>query len=133
MNEEDKLQALFDNFKPQMPSGEDFMERLQRQMDAVDMVKELTKADVRRSHIAMVIAFVCGIAVGIGSTIALTHIDVAGTIASLISGLHLGAFATIIETPSLITGSLAAILTVGVGLFTYHTALRHLPTLKASK
>lgn len=133
MNEEDKLQALFDNFKPQMPSGEDFMQRLQRQMDAVDKVKEFTKADARRSRMAMLISFVCGITVGVCATIGLTQIDIVGIISTFINGLHLGVFASIIENPSLITGSLAAILTVGVGLFTYHTALRHLPAVHTSK
>lgn len=61
----DPLNDLFNNYRPSLSSTADFMEGLNRRLDAVRLVKEHNAAYRRRCHRAVVIAAIAGIATGI--------------------------------------------------------------------
>lgn len=67
----DELKDIFSGFDPELSSGPEFMERLKRNMDAVDLVRAHNAAIRRRSRIAVAIAAVCGFFAGVLLTLAL--------------------------------------------------------------
>lgn len=67
----DELKDIFSGFDPELSSGPEFMERLKRNMDAVDLVRSHNAAIRRRSRKAVAIAAVCGFFAGVLLTLAL--------------------------------------------------------------
>lgn len=62
--EDDNIKTLFDNFQPQLSSDFDFMDKLQRNINSVELVKQ-RNAELRlRSRRAVIIAACVGFAVG---------------------------------------------------------------------
>ena len=61
----DPLNDIFDNYKPRLSSSADFMDGLNRRLDAVRLIKEHNAAYRRRCHRAVAIAAIAGIATGI--------------------------------------------------------------------
>lgn len=61
---DDKLTELFADFNPQLAPDTDFMKTLQRNMDAVEFVKEQTVALKRRSRIAVLTSWIAGFVTG---------------------------------------------------------------------
>ena len=59
------LNDIFDNYRPRLSPSADFMEGLNRRLDAVRLIKEHNAAHRRRCHRAVVIAAIAGIATGI--------------------------------------------------------------------
>lgn len=62
--EDDKLKELFADFNPELPSGDAFMSRLERSMDAVELVKNHCLRQRRHCRIAIVVAALVGVVVG---------------------------------------------------------------------
>lgn len=67
--EEDKLKDLFGKFQPELSSPMQFMEKLQKNMDAVEFVKQQTVALKKRNRLAVAIAAASGFAVGVVLTL----------------------------------------------------------------
>ena len=63
--EDDKLKELFQGFRPDVADDKLFLQRLQKNMDAVEMVRRQVAALRRRSRIAVVLAALCGFAMGV--------------------------------------------------------------------
>ena len=63
--EDDKLKELFSEYNPQMVSDSSFMRRLDRNLEAVEMVKARNEALRRRNRVAVMIAAACGCLSGI--------------------------------------------------------------------
>lgn len=70
MNDND-LRQLFDDYRPTPGGDVEFMEELQRRLDAVECIHSMQKAQRRRSMVALVLAAAAGC--------------VAGSIAALVS------------------------------------------------
>lgn len=66
---ENEIKKLFDNFDPELSSSFQFMDRLKRNMDAVEIVRRRTDALKKRSRIAVAIAAVSGFAAGVVFTL----------------------------------------------------------------
>lgn len=73
--EEDKLKSLFSNFEPELSSDSRFMNKLQRNLNSVEIIKQHT-AEVRsRSRKAVAIAAVVGFIVGFLFSLALPYLN----------------------------------------------------------
>ena len=66
MNDDIRLQALFDSFQPTPTDSDLFTERLERKLALID---EIRQAQIRRYRMVVAIAFVTGIVIG-GGTLA---------------------------------------------------------------
>ncbi len=67
--EDDKLKDIFREFDPELSSSFQFMSRLQKNMEAVEIVKQYHAAQRRRNRWAVAIAGVAGFAVGVIMTL----------------------------------------------------------------
>lgn len=69
-NHDEKIKELFRNFEPELTaSSADFMQRLQKSMDAVEIVKQYNIALRKRNRLATAIAAFCGFAAGVVMTL----------------------------------------------------------------
>lgn len=120
--EDDKIKSLFQNFEPELSSDLNFMARLQRSMDAVELVKQRNAALQKRNKLAMLIAGAFGFVLGIISTLLFP------VLAGLISGIHLPELhiASITFDPSIIGGLTLAAICVILTLNVYELALAKL-------
>lgn len=62
--EEDKLKDLFEAFQPELTSDNLFMARLQRSMNAVEIVRQRQAETRRRGRLAVIVAAATGFSVG---------------------------------------------------------------------
>ena len=73
--EDDKLKSLFANFEPELSSDFRFMNKLQRNLNSVEMIKQ-HNAEVRaRSKKAVAIAAVVGFIVGFMFSLSLPYLS----------------------------------------------------------
>lgn len=66
MNDDIKLQELFDSFNPALADSELFKQRLERKLAMIDEIRQSQAAQIRRYRMAVVAAFVAGIVLGSG-------------------------------------------------------------------
>lgn len=66
MNDDIRLQALFDSFQPTPTDSDLFTERLERKLALIDEIRQAQAAQIRRYRMAVVAAFVAGIVFGGG-------------------------------------------------------------------
>ena len=78
MNDDIRLQALFDSFQPTLTDSDLFTERLERKLALIDEIRQAQAAQIHRYRMAVVAAFVAGIVFGGGflAFILFTPIDV---------------------------------------------------------
>ena len=78
MNDDIRLQALFDSFQPTLTDSDLFTEQLERKLALIDEIRQAQAAQIRRYRMAVVAAFVAGIVIGAGflTFILSTPIDV---------------------------------------------------------
>ena len=73
--EDDKLKSLFSNFEPELSSDFLFMNKLQRNLNSVELIKQHT-AEVRsRSRKAVAIAAIVGFIVGFLFSLSLPYLS----------------------------------------------------------
>lgn len=63
--EDEQLRRLFADFNPPISPASRFMERLERDMQRVEMVKEATLRLQRRNRVAVVLAALAGFVAGV--------------------------------------------------------------------
>ena len=64
MNDDIRLQELFDDFRPTLTDSEQFSSQLDRRLAMIDEIREAQAALLRRYRMAVVAAFVAGIVFG---------------------------------------------------------------------
>ena len=69
MEKDKELEALFLAQKPHFDDGDEFMKKLTKQLNAVEIVKQYQERTQHRYRVMMVVAFVVGIISGTASTI----------------------------------------------------------------
>ena len=69
MEKDKELEALFLAQKPHFDDGDEFMKKLTKRLDAVEIVKQYQERTQHRYRVMMVVAFVVGIISGAASTI----------------------------------------------------------------
>ncbi|MCM1371593.1 MAG: hypothetical protein NC113_00555 [Bacteroides sp.] len=63
--EKDKdLRQIFDDYRPKLKGEENFMEQLDRRLDAIEYVRQMQAKEQRRNRYATLCAFACGLVVG---------------------------------------------------------------------
>ncbi len=67
--EDDKIKDIFKEFNPELFSSFQFMTRLQKNMEAMEIVKQYNAAQKRRNRWAVAIAGLSGFAVGVIMTL----------------------------------------------------------------
>lgn len=81
MKENDEIKDLFAGFNPQVGGSRDFMNRLSRNLDTIDMIKKHNIAVRRVNRMAAVIAVIAGFAAGVAATMLLPVLKAAvGTV-----------------------------------------------------
>lgn len=63
--DDDKIIELFSDFEPEISSSDRFVAKLQKNLEAIEFVKQQNAALRKRNRRAVVIAAVCGFAVGV--------------------------------------------------------------------
>lgn len=79
--DDDKIKDLFKEFDPELSSSFQFMTKLKRNMEAVEIVRQYNASVKRRNKLAVAIAGLCGFAMGAVTTWLLPFIT--GWLASL--------------------------------------------------
>ena len=64
MNDDIRLQELFDDFRPTLTDNEQFSSQLERRLAMIDESRGTQAAEIRRYRMAVVAAFVAGIVFG---------------------------------------------------------------------
>ena len=64
MNDDRRLQELFDSYDPTLTDSELFNQRLERKLAMIDEIRQAQAAQIRRYRIAVVAAFIVGIILG---------------------------------------------------------------------
>lgn len=73
--EDDKLKSLFSNFEPELSSDFLFMNKLQRNMNSVELIKQHTVEVRSRSRKAVAIAAIVGFIVGFLFSLSLPYLS----------------------------------------------------------
>lgn len=63
--EEEKIKDIFKEFDPELSSSFQFMTKLQKNMEAVEIIKQYNAAQKKRNKFAVKIAATCGFAMGV--------------------------------------------------------------------
>ena len=66
MNDDKRIQELFDSFTPALKDNELFNKRLERKFAMIDEIQQAETKQIRRYRMAVVAAFVAGIVIGCG-------------------------------------------------------------------
>ena len=66
MNDDKRLQVLFDNYRPTLTNSKQFNQRLERKLAMIDEIRRAQAVQIRRNRMAVVAAFVIGIIIGSG-------------------------------------------------------------------
>lgn len=69
MENDKELFKLFADYEPQLSSDTDFINRLERNLHAIELVKTETQTNRRINRIAITAAFICGVICGIVSVL----------------------------------------------------------------
>ena len=64
MNDDRRLQELFDSYDPTLTDSELFNQRLERKLAMIDEIRQAQAAQIRRYRMAVVAAFIVGIILG---------------------------------------------------------------------
>lgn len=81
--EENEIKELFARFEPEMAPDFEFMNRLEQNLDSVELIRQRSAQLRARSRRALHIAACAGFLVGVLTTLAIPHI------AALLAALHL--------------------------------------------
>lgn len=73
--EEDKLKSLFAEFRPELPSDSQFINRLERNMESVEIVKRRMAETRARNRRAVTVAAVVGFVVGFLFSLTLPYLS----------------------------------------------------------
>lgn len=66
MNDDKRLQVLFDNYRPTLTNSKQFNQRLERKLAMIDEIRQDQAVQIRRYRMAVVAAFVIGVIIGSG-------------------------------------------------------------------
>lgn len=73
--EEDKIKELFSGYDPDISSGIAFMERLERNLNAVELIHQENSEVLKRNRIAVAMASMAGFLTGVIFTLLFPYID----------------------------------------------------------
>lgn len=115
--ENDELRSLFDAFDPGLSSTSDFMSRLDRNIERVEVIKEHQRELRRRGRLAVTLAALAGFVAGALLTLAVPVMQ--AWLADIARGLP----AELSALPSLLPWVLTALVSMGASREVYETIL----------
>lgn len=115
--ENDELRSLFDAFDPGLSPGADFMRRLDRNIERVEVIKEHQRELRRRGRLAVTLAALAGFVAGALLTLAVPTME--GWLAELTAGLPARAREMATVLPWIVT----ALVSMGASREVYETIL----------
>lgn len=118
--EEDKLKDIFKDFNPDLSSDNDFMSRLERSMDAVEIVKRQNAEIHRRSKRAIAIAALAGFVAGVVMTILQPYI--CKWLGDIDLTISIPSVTTVAIDPALVGWIAAAAISTIIAYYTYEIA-----------
>lgn len=118
--DDDKLSRIFADYDPKLPDDAQFMAKLERNMRAVEFIREKNAASQRRNRMAMIIACIAGFTAGCAFTAAAPY--VAQWIGSL-RFASLPALQSAANVGDILAYGFGGILTVLLTLATYDVSL----------
>lgn len=125
---DDKLKDLFQNFQPELSSDFKFLTKLQRNMDALELVKHQTAMQRKRNRIAVIVAAITGFVMGVIITILFPIL--ADTLSTFSITLPAADFSPISINWQIIGYILAAIVSIFTALNAYEITLSRLSRRK---
>ncbi|MCM1067360.1 MAG: hypothetical protein NC418_07300 [Muribaculaceae bacterium] len=129
LNDDNKIKDLFGSFDPKLSSSFDFIKKLERNMDAVEIVKRHNLAMRRRSRKAVLIAALSGFVAGVVLSILL---PLAGRwIGTLSVSLPLPDFGSLSFGTSFISWAIIAVVSTITALNAYEIAMAKLSEAKS--
>ncbi|MDE5814142.1 MAG: hypothetical protein K2H72_07645 [Muribaculaceae bacterium] len=130
--EEDKLKDLFKSYDPELSSSRDFIERLERNLNVVELIHRDNAAVLKRNRIAVAIASVAGFITGVVFSLLLPYIEVFVNflLSSLLSAFRLP---DVIYGNQVVSWLLVGAISVLVGLNTYTITLSIQPSRDARR
>ncbi len=81
--EEDKIRDLFNAYKPELSSRLDFMDRLERNLDAVEIIHKANANVMRRNRVAVLAASIAGFISGIIFSFLIPYLNSATSIVAM--------------------------------------------------
>lgn len=73
--EDEKLTALFAAYRPEMPTTDaQFLDRLQRNIEAVERVRRYAQAQRRKNRLALIVAAAAGFVAGVAATLCFPYL-----------------------------------------------------------
>lgn len=73
--EDDKIKEIFSSYQPELSSSFQFMSKLKKNMEAVEIIKQHNVALRKRNKLAVAIAGFCGFAMGVLLTLIFPMIE----------------------------------------------------------
>lgn len=73
--EDDRLKELFNGYVPKLSSSMDFMERLDRNLNAVELIHRENEAFMKRNRIAVALASLAGFITGVIFTLLFPYLN----------------------------------------------------------
>ena len=66
MSDDKDIRDLFNNFKPELTSSQDFLDKLEENLNAAEIIRSYYKRRIKRNRFAMAWAACAGFATGVG-------------------------------------------------------------------
>ena len=125
--EEDKLKDLFKSYDPELSSSRVFLERLERNLNVVELIHRDNASVLKRNRIAVAIASVAGFITGVVFSLLLPYIEVFVNylLSSLLSAFRLP---DVLYGNQVVSWLLVGAISVLVGLNTYTITLSIQPS-----
>lgn len=124
--EEEKIKDMFRKYDPDLSSSMAFMERLERNLNAVEMIHRENNAVMRRNRLAVALAACAGFISGVIFTLLLPYItDMIESGLEAIEGL--GTYSDFSVYPQVISWCIIGAISVFIAVNTYDISLSLLP------
>lgn len=133
--EEDRLKDIFNEYEPDLSSRFAFMERLERNLNAVEIIHQANAKATKRNRIAVILASLAGFVVGLLFSFALPYIkNMIEVLRSTIStDSLLFKINVIFEFQSVLAWIIVGAVSVATSIGTYNMVLNYLPLRDARR
>lgn len=127
--EEERLKDIFKEYEPSLSSRLAFMERLERNLNAVEIIHQENARATKRNRLAVILASLAGFLTGILFSFALPYIS--DTIAAIEDSIPTNSMLTnlnaILEFQSVIAWIIIGAISVFTSIGTYNMVLNYRP------
>ena len=127
--EEERLKDIFNDYDPELSSSRNFIERLERNLNAVELIHKENAKATRRNKAAVMIASIAGFLTGFIFSHILPYIE--KTLAELINPTHtymlLSHLENVADFPQVLSWMIIGGVSVFASVGTYNMIISHQP------